>query len=158
MFCNTNQFSSLSFCGPHTKPHGFRGFSKHFHMRFEKTVGNGICAIRRITCACDEFTYICYTNPGFLFWHQKQQPRYWPVTDWSYWSVIRSFNNWNIFTLSHKSTKSEAFEEIHQVVLDGISENMASFFQSGKYGAMNTIDTSKMGYYVIKFVSEAYNL
>ena len=35
---------------------------------------------------------------------------------------------------------------------------MASLVQSGKYCAMNTIDASKIGYYVIKFVSEAYTV
>ena len=50
------------------------------------------------------------------------------------------------------------FEEIHQVVFDGIIDNMTSLFQSGKYGAINTTDTSKNGYYVIKFISEAYTL
>ena len=35
---------------------------------------------------------------------------------------------------------------------------MASLVQSGKYDAMNTTDQTKMGYYVIKFVSEAYTL
>ena len=35
---------------------------------------------------------------------------------------------------------------------------MASLVKSGNYGAINTTDTSKMGDYVIKFVSEAYTL
>ena len=35
---------------------------------------------------------------------------------------------------------------------------MASLVQYSKYGAINTIETTKMGYYVIKTVSEAYNL
>ena len=35
---------------------------------------------------------------------------------------------------------------------------MASLVQSSKYGAINTIGTSTMGYYVIKFFSEAYTL
>ena len=35
---------------------------------------------------------------------------------------------------------------------------MASLVQSGKYGAINTTDISTMGYYVITFVSETYNL
>ena len=35
---------------------------------------------------------------------------------------------------------------------------MDSLFQSGKYGAMNTTYTSTMGYYLIKFLSEAYTL
>ena len=60
--------------------------------------------------------------------------------------------------MSHKTTTSEAFEDIHQVVLDGISENMDSLVQPDKYGAINTTEKSTMGYYVIKFVSEAYSL
>ena len=35
---------------------------------------------------------------------------------------------------------------------------MESLSQYGNCGDMNTTDTTKMGYYVIKFVSEAYNL
>ena len=35
---------------------------------------------------------------------------------------------------------------------------MAPLVQSGKYGAINTIDTSTVGYYVIKFVSDSYTL
>ena len=57
--------------------------------------------------------------------------------------------------ISHKSTKSEAFEVIHQVIIDGISDNMDRLVQSGKYGTMNKTNYKKMRYYVIKFVSEA---
>ena len=35
---------------------------------------------------------------------------------------------------------------------------MASFFQSVKYGIINTYDTTTNGYYVIQFISEAYRL
>ena len=35
---------------------------------------------------------------------------------------------------------------------------MASLFQSGKYGVINTIDTPTNGFYVIMFTSEAYKL
>ena len=68
--------------------------------------------------------------------------------------MLVPFNNWNIITSSQKATTSEAFEEVHQVVLDGISDNIASLVQSGKYGAMNTTYKYTMVYYVIKFVSE----
>ena len=88
----------------------------------------------------------------------EKQPRYQPVTNFSYWPVPGSFNNWNIVILSHKSTTSDAFEEIHKVVLDGISDIMALLLQPGKYDSMNTTYTPTIGYYVIKFVSEAYNL
>ena len=52
IYCDTNQFPALPFCAPHPKPHGTRGLSKHYHLRFDKKVGHGICAIFRILCAC----------------------------------------------------------------------------------------------------------
>ena len=30
MYCNTNQFPTLPFCGPHSKPRGSRGLGKHY--------------------------------------------------------------------------------------------------------------------------------
>ena len=50
MYFDTNQFSALPFCGPHSKPHGARGLSKHYHFRFDQKLGNGVCAICRIPC------------------------------------------------------------------------------------------------------------
>ena len=52
IYCNTNQFPALSFCGSHPKPHVARGLTKHYHLRFEPKLGMGICAIRRIPYAC----------------------------------------------------------------------------------------------------------
>ena len=52
IYCNTNQFPALTFGGPHSKPHGARGLSKHYRLRFDQKLGNGVCAIRLIACAC----------------------------------------------------------------------------------------------------------
>ena len=60
--------------------------------------------------------------------------------------------------ITPKSIPSEAFDEIHQVVLDRISENLASLFQLGMYGAINTYDTTTNEWYVIQFLSDAYTL
>ena len=57
-----------------------------------------------------------------------------------------------------KSISYEAFDEIHQVFLDGISENMPSLVQSGMYGAINTDDTTTNGFYVIQLLSNSYTL
>ena len=48
----------------------------------------------------------------------------------------------------------EYFNDIHNIVLDGISDNMVLLAKSGKYGAINTVDTMAIGYYVVKNVSE----
>ena len=59
-----------------------------------------------------------------------EQERYKPVTNCTYWPLLGSFNNWNIIQLFQKSTPSEAFDEIHQVVLDIISDNTALLVES----------------------------
>ena len=87
---------------------------------------------------------------------QKQSCQ--PVTDCTYWPVIVPFNNRHITTFSHKATTGEDFEEIHQVVLYGIRKNMSSLVQFDNYGAMNTTDSTTMGYYENIVFSEDYTL
>ena len=124
IYCNTNQFPPLPFCGPHSKPYGTRGLGKHYHFRFDPQLGMGVCEIRRIPCAC----VVC-TSMLEKSWisgiSSYKQDRYKPVTKCTYWPVLGDFNNWNIIQLLSKSTSSDTFDEIHQVVLDGISDNMA---------------------------------
>ena len=72
---------------------------------------------------------------------------YKPVTKCTYLPVLDSFNNWNIIKYSQKSTSYDTFNEIHQGVIDGISDNTASLFESVKYCAINTTDTSTNGLY-----------
>ena len=60
--------------------------------------------------------------------------------------------------MSQKSTRYDAFDEIHQVVLDGISDNMALLVKTAEHGAINTTDTTTNKVYVIIFTPEAYTL
>ena len=60
--------------------------------------------------------------------------------------------------LTPKSIPFEAFDEIHQVAIDIISENMAPLVQPGMYGAINTADNTSNLLYVIQLISEAYML
>ena len=140
MYCNTNQFPALPFCGPHSKPHGARGIGKHYHLGFDPKLGMGKCAIRRIPCACVPCTSML-EKPWISGIPPEKQEHYKPVTKCTYWTVLGAFNNCNIIELLSKSTSYDKFDEIHQVVLDGISDNMASLVESGKYGAINTTDT-----------------
>ena len=82
----------------------------------------------------------CLTKNGV---QSTKQARYQPIINFTYWPFLGPYKNWNIIHLTPKSIPSEAFDEIHQVVLDGISENMASLVQSGIYVAINTDDTAK---------------
>ena len=83
MFCDTTQFHSLPFCGPHAKPHGVQGLRKNYNMQiYTKLV--------HVTC--------------------------------------------------------------------GIGDNMDLLVQACKYVSMNPIYTTKLVYYVVMYVSEAYTL
>ena len=124
IYCNTNQFPELSFSGTHSKPHGVRGFSKHYRLCFDPKLVMGVCSICRIPCACVACTSMLY-KPWISSIPSDKQERYKPITKCTYWPVLGSSNNWNIIELSQKSTSSDTFDEIHQVVLDGISDNMA---------------------------------
>ena len=42
IICNTNQFPALPFCDPYSKPHGARGLSNNYHLRFDTKLGNGM--------------------------------------------------------------------------------------------------------------------
>ena len=140
IYCNTNQFPALPFCGPHSKPHGARGMNKHYNLRFDPKLGMGVCAIFRIPCACVACTSMIY-KPWVSGILSDKQECYKPVTKCTYWPVLGAFNNWNIIQLSSKSTSSDTFDEIHQVILDGISDNMASLVESVTYVAINKTDT-----------------
>ena len=52
MYCETNQFPEFPFCGPYPKPHGSRGLSNHYNLRYDLKLGHVICEICRIPCAC----------------------------------------------------------------------------------------------------------
>ena len=124
IYCNTNKFPALSFCGQYYKPHDARGLSKYYHFRFDPKLGMVICAIFRIPCSCVEYT-LMLDKPWISGIPQYKQDIYKHLINCAYWPVLGPFNNWNIMQLSQKSTPYDMFDEIHQVVFDGIRDNMA---------------------------------
>ena len=46
IYCNTNQFPELSFYNSHPKPHGARGLSKNYHLRFYPKLGMAVYHVR----------------------------------------------------------------------------------------------------------------
>ena len=127
-YFDTNQFPTLTFLGSHPKPHGSRGLGKHYRLRFDPNIGHGICSILCIPCACVACTSML-DQPWISGVQSTKQARYQPVINCTYWTVLVPYNNWNIIHITPKSIPSEAFDEIHQVVLDGISENISLLVQ-----------------------------
>ena len=52
IYCNTSQLVELSFCGPHSKPHGARVLNKYYNLIIDLKLGMGVCGNFRIPCAC----------------------------------------------------------------------------------------------------------
>ena len=102
MYCNTNQFPELSFSGPHYKPHGTGGLSKHYHFRFDPKLGNGVDAICCISCVFVACTSIL-DKPWIYGIPSYKKERYKPVTECTYWPALGSFKNCNIIQLLQKS-------------------------------------------------------
>ena len=124
IYCNTNQIPELSFFGSHSKHHGARGSIRQYHF-FNSKLVMGVCLVHSITCACVACKSML-DKPWISGIQQDAQERYKPVTKCTYWLVLGSLNNCKISKLSQKSTPSGTFDEIHQVVLDVISDNMES--------------------------------
>ena len=101
IYCGTNQFPTLLFCGPHPKSYGARGLSKHYHLRFYSNIGHGVCEISCITCACVGCTSML-DKPWIYGIPSKKHAHYQPVTNCTYWPVLGSYNNWNIIELTPK--------------------------------------------------------
>ena len=124
--------------------------SKHYHLRFDQKLGNGICAIFHILCACIAFTSML-EKPWLSGISSDEQERYKPVTTCTYWPLLGYFNNWNIIQFSQKSPPSDAFNEMHQVFIYVISDNMVLLVEPGKYGSIDTTNTETNVFYVIMF-------
>ena len=60
IYCETNQFPALPFCGLHPNPHLSRGLINNYHLRFDPKLGHGICAICHIPRACVACTSMIY--------------------------------------------------------------------------------------------------
>ena len=90
MYCNTNQFPALPFCGPHSKPHGSRGLSKRYYLGFGPKLGMGVYAIHHIPCAFIACTSML-DKPWISGISSDKQERYKPVTKCTYWPVLGAF-------------------------------------------------------------------
>ena len=97
--------------------------SKHYHLSFYTKLGMGVCVICRIRCVCVSCTSIL-DKPWISGISSDKKEHYKHVTKCTGWPVLGAFNYCNIIQFSSKSTSSDTFDEIDQVVLGGISDNM----------------------------------
>ena len=92
IYCNTNQFPELPCCGTHSKPHSAIRLSKHYHLRFDPKLGNGLYEIFRIPCACVACTSVL-DKPWIYGITSDKQDCYKSVNNCTYCPVLVPFNN-----------------------------------------------------------------
>ena len=70
IYCDTNQFPELSFCGPYPKPHESRELSKHYHLCFDPKLG--MTYVQFATYHVPVLhVHQCFTKLIFLVFHKK---------------------------------------------------------------------------------------
>ena len=72
--------------------------------------------------------------------------------------MLVSFNKLNINHFKNKIICSENFDEVQEVVYDGIRDNLEPFVQTGKYGAINYENPTTFSYYVVKYTYVSFTL
>ena len=72
--------------------------------------------------------------------------------------MLGSLNTWSIIQFTNKIIDHGDFDEVHKVVIDSISDNMASLAQVGKYGAISAEYPTTIGYNLMKYLPEPYTL
>ena len=136
LFVIQPSFVHYHFCGPHTEPHVVRGLRKNV---LDYILGQGICEMRLIPCACVDCTSMLEKTWSTGISHYEQ-PHYHPVLDCTYWPVLGYFKTYNMIIFTNKSTSSEHFGDIHKIILEGISDKMEYLVKKVKCGPINTTD------------------
>ena len=72
MYCNTNQFPTLPFCGPHSKPHREWGLGKNSHLRLDPKLGMGKCKFS-VYHVHVFLVHPSWTNLGYPVYHQRNK-------------------------------------------------------------------------------------
>ena len=95
---------------------------------------------QRVPCTLDEYHPI-YACVNFLV----------------YAPILGSLNDWKIFTFGNLSTSEDVFDDIHKVILDGISSHTLSVVTHGYIGYNYNDDTKEYGDYIVTFNPNLYH-
>jgi len=138
--------------GPHN------GVMGHYNIRADPALGAGCVAVRRIPCACSGCRRQLKQDwvPTLPF---QEQPRYKATTDCSMHDVFQGENDWKLITLvDAKDSDVDLNDEVHELVLEGITDRLETRVAVGGYGAVSTDDPESDGYYMLQWDSEPQTL
>ena len=90
-------------------------------------------------------------------WVVTQGPtKVYSCNNFFYKSILGDFNNWAIVEFANKGTDNTTFEEINEIIVDGLAMNMAPLIKPGNFGAIRINNDSKHGYEIVQFKSDEY--
>ena len=85
--------------------------------------------------------------------NDKDQPRYAHVPNCKYNAIFGSYNDWIIMTFVNKKTPDNEYDNVHRLVMSGLTKNMSSKIIVGNIGVVATNDTNTEGYFLVQFDS-----
>ena len=158
MIWNNKLIPSLNVINGKTLPYTSKRILRYYHYRSDPKLVPGIFYIRKITFSCHNCTAILS-----LYWDSKikeafNQPRYGIFYNYKYSQIIGCHNNFILMVFLDDGTDEEYYKNINRTILDGNVMNMYLVIMEGKFGAIDTDDSSCHGYYTIKFSSMSYTL
>jgi hypothetical protein len=140
------------------KIRGRNGVLTHYHFRLDPNLGAGKCAIRRIPCACPACVQTLLLDWDPTITIPKDQPRYQPVKRCHFHDILGKYNNWIIMEFNNKGSPDEDLDDVHAVVLKGMTETTMEQIEIDGYGAVSTDDPKTAGYYIVRFTTGPYTL
>ena len=153
MCCDTSQLPSFQLFVPHSKPQAVRGLIKHYHIQPYPKIWHITFYRLIISKSCEEWNNILSTPlfPGLTKnKHNPARSLLWT----SHIGLFYAPTNWNIINFRNKTTSIETFYGVDSFYLQDIIEIMSSLLNTCKYGAISTKYSTKMGYYIDKFISD----
>jgi hypothetical protein len=136
------------------------GLRAHYSICMDPDLGLlGWAALRWVACGCG----LCKNQlerPWVLLVEPTMQPCYTQNKECVMWPSCKGANDWKVCALVPKmeADKKEASESIH-CILNAQIACMSLIMRKGEVGAVGTTnEAAKVGYYLVKWLSEPYTL
>ena len=131
------------------------GIMGHYNFRFEKGLGLGFCAARRIPCACNscieklKLPWDCNLDIG-------NQPRYSQNKDCVHWNIFQGLNDWRIIHTYPSKQNTGEVKKVKRSILSKYRKGVSRIIEIGETAAFAVDDDKYDGFYLVKWTSEPY--
>jgi hypothetical protein len=136
----------------------FNGICAYYNIHMDPDLGLGYAALWRIACGCDAWKEQL-GRPWLPRVNMFEQPQYTQNNKCVLWPSYKGANNWKICQLFPVTDDNETGAwDLILCVLIAMDVQLSLMVREGEVSAFGTIDKTAMGYYLVKWLSEAYAL